>query len=241
MKLPPWLRILWWLLLTGAGIAFLALRRSSLLAGAPSTFDLAVFVITGGLVLAPLFSEVTLWGVTLKQLEKASDEIKRELTSLRLQVTTAVQASSSVSQQFHLGTPPPDSALPALEARIQEVVRRELDSTRPPTEVLPAPSAPPAMVDALFRIRYDLDREIRRIATGRQLGRAPGFDGHQSTIALARLLESDGILPEALADGIREVYSVCSRAIHAEPVTDRQVAFAKLIGSQILLALPRLA
>lgn len=241
MKLPCWLRILWWLLLTGAGVVFLALRRSSLLAGAPSTFDLAVLVITGGLFLSPLFNEVTLWGVTLKQLEKAKDEIKSELTNLRLQVSTAAQASSSVSQQFLLSAPPPDSALPALEEQIREVVRKELDSTRSIAQIPPAPPARPDPVDALFRIRYDLDREIRRIANGRQLGRAPGFEGRQSTLALTRMLEREGIVPEGFSVGIRDVYSVCSRAIHAEPVTEAQVAFAKSIGPDLVGALRRVA
>ncbi len=41
----------------------------------------------------------------------------------------------------------------------------------------------------------------------------------------------------AIAHAIREVYAICSPAIHGEPVSDAQVAFAEDVGPELVAAL----
>src|SRR3569832_422939 len=71
MQLPNWAKIIWWLLLVGVLSFFLHERLPDLLSGKTAATDIAVFGGWMALLLAPLFCEVTLLGVTLKnEIEK---------------------------------------------------------------------------------------------------------------------------------------------------------------------------
>ena len=79
MKLPNWFTISWWLLLVGLLSAFLGHRYTDLAAGRAVPADIVVFVIWVALLLAPLFNEVSLLGITLKQ---QIDELRGYISSL---------------------------------------------------------------------------------------------------------------------------------------------------------------
>jgi len=194
MKLPLWIRILWWLILTGGLGAFLFSRLTSLTAGAGTPFDVAALILFAGLALAPVFSEVTLWGVSLKQhIDEAKREIKQDVDRLRSDVVASLHLTSAVSQQIVVSAPPPDSHLSDLRVQIEDAIRAALAAQ--PQRSPSAPPVPPAFADDLFKVRYLLDREIRRIASGRDLeSHAPGFEGRRSTVALTRVLERADIL-----------------------------------------------
>jgi hypothetical protein len=103
MKLPLWFRILYWLLLVAVLGGFLFRRVDVLLAGNANAFDTLVLAVWVALLLVPLFSEVELLGVKLKQVvDEAKKEIKSDITALRSEVSTAVAAVASVTQHFHL-------------------------------------------------------------------------------------------------------------------------------------------
>jgi len=239
VKLPVWFRVGWWaLLLVGTG-AYLASRLYAIESSNSTPFDLSVLAIFAALALAPLFSELSLGGFTFKQhLEEAKDELKREVTQIRSDLLTAIQFSSTTSQSVTLA-PPPDQSLPAIKASVEEVLRRL--SAGPPTPLRPL-SPIPADVADLFAVRFGLDREVRRIAALRGLERsAAGFEGHRSTLGLVRRLDEAGLIPPKIAIGIRDVYLICSRATHGEPVTSDQAAFAKSLGTELVTALTNVA
>ncbi len=105
MKMPTWLRVLYWLVLVVALGLFLLRRLGPALAGSATTVDALIFVVWMALLLSPLFSEVGLLGVKLKQaIKEAKEEIKAEVTSLRSDVAAIVGASASVNQHFHMST-----------------------------------------------------------------------------------------------------------------------------------------
>ena len=60
MKIPNWLKILWWLAVTGLLTYFLLARLPDLLSGKAAAADVAVFGVWMALLFAPLFSEVNL-------------------------------------------------------------------------------------------------------------------------------------------------------------------------------------
>jgi len=206
--------------------------------GTGSTVDVVVLLVLLGLLLSPLFSEVQLWGLAFKQeLREAKTELKKDLAELKVSIIGLTQ--QTVSQSFYL-SPPPDASLPDAQNRIvhaAEQIQEHLKS--PPGATTPPP--PSDQSAALFRIRYSIDREIRRIAAGRELmTQAPGFEGRKSTLALTRILEGADIIPLTLGAGIRDVYAICSRAVHAEPITSAQSDFARTVGPKIVEALWRL-
>jgi len=97
---------------------------------------------------------------------------------------------------------------------------------------------PPEVTDDvqyLFAVRLNLEKELRRVFESR-LGQQP----ENRPIPLARmigpLVETDIVEPR-LAHAVREVYSVCSPAIHGSDVTAAQVAFVKDVAPGLVSAL----
>lgn len=236
MKLPNWLKIVWWVFLTGLLTAYLYKRYPQLAIGQAVPADIVVFVIWVALLLAPLFSEVSLLGITLKQ---QVDELKTfvfsQINDVRAEVRSAVDVRATFSPQFNIPAPAADSQLPEIERRIKVAVSDALASHGLQAPPAPAQVAVPQDVSFLFATRYNLEKELRRIGEARQ------FNGESRrpapAIHLARALVQAELLEPRLSHAIREVYSVCSPAIHGEPVTEAQMAFVRDVGPELIGAL----
>ncbi len=78
MKLPNWFKILWWILLFILLSYAVSIRFSSFEAGKSNAVDTLVLIIWFALALVPIFNEIELPGLKLKQdrdpLEKQKDE-----------------------------------------------------------------------------------------------------------------------------------------------------------------------
>ena len=75
-------------------IVWLFTRRAAILAGAPSTVDVLVALLLTCLILTPLFSQVTIGGITLKnELAKTEQRLARDITDLRAAVLTNVSVA----------------------------------------------------------------------------------------------------------------------------------------------------
>lgn len=236
MKLPNWLKIVWWVLLTGVLTAYLYKRYPQLAVGQAVPADIIVFVIWVALLLAPLFSEVSLLGITLKQeVEGLKTFVSSQISDVKAEVRSAVDVRATFSPQFNIPAPAADSQLPDIERCIKVAVSDALASHGLRAPPAPAQVAVPQDVSLLFATRYNLDKELRRIGEARQLNsesRRPA-----TAIDLARALVQAELLEPRLSHAIREVYSVCSPAIHGEPVTEAQMAFVRDVGSELIGAL----
>lgn len=237
MNLPNWFKICWWLLLTGIITWFLYNRYSGLVAGHPTSLDVVAFVIWVALLLAPLFNEVSLLGVTLKQeAEELKKFVAAQVSEIRTEVRSAVDVRTTFSPQITVPAPLADSQLPELEKRIKDAVSGALASHG----LKPQETTPPDLrisddVGFLFATRYNIERELRRIADARDV--APTSKRHVSIFQLSRLLAETGLIDPPLEHAIREVYAICSPAIHGEPVSEVQVRFAKDVGPNLVAAL----
>jgi hypothetical protein len=236
MKFPNWFKIIWWLLLTG-GLSFFMWRRLAHLVGGKATsFDIVAFVIWVGLLLAPVFAEVELWGLKLKQeIASVKEHVDRQVQSLRADIRNSVDIRSQFSPNITLMAPPPDAQLPKIEEQLRLTLERELESygleRQPPLEV--SPTVPGDAV-LFFEVRYSIEKELRRIWERRF---PPGSEGrnlplpiHQMTSAL---VDGQFISPQ-LGRAIREVYRVCSPAIHGQQVTEAQVRFVREVTPDLL-------
>ncbi len=236
MKLPKWAKILWWLAITGALTYFLRTRLPDLLAGNSNAADIAVFGVWMALLLAPLFSEVTLLGITLKnEIEELKGAVKTQLHEIRSEVRNAVDVRATFSPQFHMPAPVSDAQLPQLEERIKAAVAGALTSQGVKEE----PKHPVLAVDDdvafLFAIRYHIETELRRLAQRGII--ASAMRTHLPTHKLLRELTESEIVPRDLGSAIREVYAVCSPAIHGENISQAQLEFVKDVGPQLVATL----
>lgn len=237
MKLPNWFKIGWWLLLTGIITWFLYNRYPALVVGQATGADVVAFVIWVALLLVPLFNEVSLLGITLKQeAEELKKFVAAQVSEIRSEVRNAVDIRTTFSPNIMIPAPPTDSQLPELEARIKAAVTGALASHG----LKPQEATPPALrvsddVSFLFATRYNIERELRRITYSRDI--ATTSRRPLPIFQLSRMLAETGLIEPRLDHAIREVYAICSPAIHGEPVSDAQVAFAKDVGPELVAAL----
>jgi hypothetical protein len=108
------------------------------------------------------------------------------------------------------------------------------------TRLWPIDSTPaPEDVALLFSARYNIEKELRRIAEGRGVfsGLASLHHRNLPIGRLAKMLADSDVIDPRLSDAIREVYAVCSPAIHGESVSQPQVSFVKDVAPGLIAAL----
>lgn len=236
MQIPNWLKIVWWIALVSLLTFFLLERLPDLLSGKAAAADIAVFGVWMALLLAPLFSEVTLLGITLKnEIEELKGHISSQLSEVRADIRSSVDVRATMSPTFNLHSAPTDAQLPAIEAQVKAAVATALAERGQPLGAGHMALAVSDDVSFLFSTRFHIESELRRIASGREIGleqRRP-----VPTHLLSRSLVDSGLLDPRLGGAIREVYSVCSPAIHGEPVTEAQVTFVRDVGPELVSAL----
>lgn len=235
MHIPNWLKIVWWLAIVGTLTFFLRERLPDLLSGTAAAADVAVFGVWMALLLAPLFSEVTLLGITLKnEIEELKGHIAAQISDVRADVRNAVDIRATVSPTFNMPSPPADAKLPAIEAQVKAAVAAAF-AEQGKVASSSGSFAVSDDVGYLFATRYHLETELRRLATGREVGIA--VKRALPTHLLTRSLVESGLLDPRLGNAIREVYSVCSPAIHGESISEAQVAFVRDVAPELISAL----
>jgi len=232
MKLPNWFRIAWWAALVLLVGELLFARRDDLLTGRAVPADVFIFLVLVALLLVPLFQEINLFGLKLKQ-EVAA--LKADVAGLRADIRNTVDLRTEISPTFNIPSPPPDEDLPALEERIGRVLKQVLTERGVPVSDFPPtpPTDIPPDVLVLFNIRYQLEREIRRIWE-RSLTALANDRPRMSVVEMARLLAADGRIPSSLVSMLRQVYSVANPAVHGQAVSAAQMDFVKGVAPRIL-------
>lgn len=232
MRLPNWSKIVWWGLVTSSTTGFLYQRYSDLVAGRAAPADVIVFLVWLALVLAPIFDEITIPGLKFKQ---QIESLKKEITQVRSELHSTADARASLSQQINFPLPPSDAQLPDLErvakAAAAEALREYGTRVPPP----PPDVGIPPDVQFLFATRYNLEREIYRIAYAR--GVSPFGPRVISPMQMIRAIASAQLISPQLERSIREVYAVCSAAVHAQDVTPAKIAFVRDVADDLLNAL----
>lgn len=234
MKLPNWFKIVWWLLLLiGVGL-LLTMRISAIAAGQGGAIDALLLVLWVALFLAPVYQEVDILGLKLKQEVR---EVKDAVEDLRAEIRNSVDVRAQINPTFNFPTPPPDSQLPALEIRLRKVLEDVLQSHgREQVAVDASKDDVSNDVLMLFNARYQVEKEVRRIWENRVASESRERR-NMPVYQMLRTLSSEGHLDSRIVGVIREVYAVSSPAIHGEPVTQAQVAFVKDVTPQLISTL----
>ncbi|WP_206957493.1 hypothetical protein [Trinickia acidisoli] len=244
MKLPNWVRTGWWVILIVVLTVFLYGRYPDLKAGRAAAADVVVFVIWIALLLAPLFGEVSLLGIKLKQqFDELENMMTTQITDIRNDLRNTIDVRTTISPSFNIPAAPSDAQLPAIERRINEIISERLSALG----VHVSPSILPINVDNdvsfLFAARYNLEKELRRIMESSPTA-VSNADTTETVRRRAvplpvhlRSLVDLGLIDRQLAGAIREVYSVCSPAIHGESVSKAQVAFVKDVAPRLIATL----
>jgi hypothetical protein len=232
MRLPNWFKVFWWALLIALLTFFLFQRYPDLVEGRATPSDVFVFSVWAALVLVPLFQELSLFGIEVKQeVRELRSELKSELVNLRSQIRNTGDAQARINL-----VPLPDAELPALEKRAQIAVKKTIQQYGSPHEPsLTSRISVDDYTQALFEARYSIERELRRIVAARI---DLGAEGKPRPIVeiIGTLVESQ-LLDFGLASAIREVYAICSFAVHGQTPSEAQVRFVENVLPGLLKAL----
>lgn len=245
-----WLRVIgkaiWWLVLVIMLTILLRLRWESIAGGTATTFDLVVFLVLAGLLLAPLFQEVGLFGLQLKAaIREVKEDVQEEITEFKADIRNRIEARASLSQQlwFPAYAPPTtDEQLRQMEERVGRMLENYLRSYGVAERAEEYDVATvPDRAGYLFGVRYNLERELRRIWQESQIWDRPQPDIEEKRpIPTARilndLLRAEVLDPELLFV-IRQVYSICSAAVHGEKTTSEQQRFVEQNAPRLLASL----
>ena len=218
-------------------------RYPALISGTGNAVDALTVLIWFALALVPIFREIDIFGVKLKQeIQELKTEVEKQFAVLQTEVRTSVR--TEFNPQIHIPFPAPDSQLPDLENQI----KRAIESAFRERSVA---GVPPGQIDFqvsddvqyLFSVRLGLERELRRIwdsalqegwvrdARAMQLRRYQSIGRMTNDLARAEMLR-----PE-LGSALREVYAVCSPAVHGEETSEAQVSFIRDVAPGLITAL----
>jgi hypothetical protein len=218
--------------------AFLYMRLTALVSGSASPFDMLAFVVWACLMLAPVFTEVEMLGFKLKQeIASMKQHVDKQIEGLRADIHNSVDVRSHFSPQITFTTPPSDAQLPEIEKRLLNTLEETLKSydLKRKKEDDGAPPEVPQDNVYFFQVRYSIEKELQRIWETR-FSSPPSQRPLLVTKVLPSLVEAQLISPE-VANAIRDVYSVCSPAIHGRPVSDAQKRFVKEVTPSLLKTL----
>lgn len=234
MKFPSWFRYIWWITIFIASGYLLYQRYSAISSGKANSVDLFILVIWVALALVPLFQEISLPGIALKQqMEEFKQDVRKEFLNIRATLSNVVDVRTQTN--LYYPAPPPDTQLPELAEKVKTAVLDAIEKygLQPISEevesILPSVED---NVQYLFVARYSLEKELRRIWKQR-FGDEEGQRLQPIYKLVAGLTQAE-LIDKKLGHLIREAYSVCSPAIHGEDVSEAKLRFVKDVVPDLL-------
>lgn len=237
-------RAVWWaILVIGIGY-YLGTRLEQLTAGNPTWFDALAFVAWLALGLGPFFKEMEFLGFKLKQeVNELKQHVSSEVAALRDLVQNNDQRQSVQSTQY-IGYPPPtDAQLPNIQEQVRLAVREAVGQLAI-SQPLPAAQGGdlPPDVTLLAAARINLEKALRSLYRP-YVSATTAWDPvrHEPVTRIVSVLTRAEVLSPDLAHAVREVYSVCSLAMHGEEVSTAKVEFVRNTAPELINALQALA
>jgi hypothetical protein len=237
MKFPNWFKIVWWLIILSA-IGYLLFQRfADISIGKGNSIDIFLLLIWIALALAPIFQEISLPGITLKQqFEELKNDVTKELINVRTTLANSLDVRTQVNSFYSV--PPPDNQLPALEEKVKVAVANafEIYGLQPKKQ---GPEILKVDEDTifLFSARHSLEKELRRIWKERIEIEDKNQRRPLSTHNLVQGIVQAELLSPQFGHLISEVFSVCSPAIHGEEISEAKVSFVKDVVPELISVL----
>lgn len=228
MKFPNWFKISWWILLLLISGFILYKRSDAIFNGNAISIDVVIFLVFIALMLVPVFSEIDLLGIKLKQeIEDLKEYINIKVGDIKNEL------HSNHVQSIHiqgLGTPSPESKLPDIESKIKESITPELNNSNITFDNVPDDNI------LMFKVRYGIETQLRRI-----------WENHYQEqnkptpmMEIIHDLMNVKLLNRDIYNPLREILAICNYAIHGKEVSENQVVFVRNNANEIISYLKQL-
>jgi hypothetical protein len=236
-------KAIWWaILILGIGY-YMSGRLEQLQAGNPTWFDALAFIAWLALSLGPFFKEMEFLGFKLKQeVRELKQHVSSEVAALR-DIVQNNEQRQSLSSTHYIGYPPPtDAQLPNIQEQVRAAVREAVGELAPlqPSPAQPGGGLPPDVV-LLASSRIALERVLRDLYRSFASTTISNLVRHEPVTRIVNALIRTEVITPELGHAIREVYSVCSLAMHGEDVSSAKVEFVRNTAPELLNALEALA
>lgn len=234
MKNSENFKTVWWGTLVAIIGFYLYGRYPKLIEGSTSYFDVVVFVIWIGICLAPIFQEMDLFGIKLKQeIDDLKKDVNHQFSILKTEIKSSIEVSNANSNQIYFqsgAVPPKDSEIPNLSEQIQRTLNKMGIKVAPKDDVYDYDVDPDHV--EMFKIRLSFENLLREYSDVDEKYQR----GYSVSILLSELRNYEQISKDIL-HGVREVISVCNYAVHGEPLSKAQIAFVRESAPGLLKAL----
>jgi hypothetical protein len=214
----------WWIMLLIAfGIIIIA-RFDHFASNTLILFDYIILILLFILVFLPLYSEMSMFGFSLKREIESVEESVNDLKSLVISNTNSnvvyfnadPQLTEEQRAQLKRSLEVPDgnsfeSAIHREESAIHEFISAEKTAVN------------------FFAIRYLLEKEIRRIAVNHI-----SDPNKKPILQLVKTIGQQGVFEPDMQNAILEVWSITSGAMHGEEVGEADESFVQSIGLPLL-------
>lgn len=214
-------KVVWWAILVISLGSYLYLRQDQLIAGKPTYFDVVVFLVWISVCLAPIFKEIKLFGLELKQdIEQLKKDISHQLAIMKVELQSSIEVSSSNTSNVHINSGAP---IPASDAQIPDIKQHLAETLREfgigQAELLFTQGIPQENID-LFKVRLSFERLIN------DYSRLNGIDPRRNPMhKIVRDLQRSEIISPNISNGVLEILAICNYAVHGEEVSESQIAF----------------
>lgn len=228
MKLANWFKITWWILILSLTTTTLAFRFHDITIGKSVSFDTYVFIIWVAIMLAPLFQEISFFGIQLKQ---SIDELKGQINEVKNEIHNKITFNPTINL-----IPTGDNKIQELEVKYSNLLDKILETKGKKTRQIQANLLNvPRMQQFLFASRYRIENELRRIWE-----QSIGNSELRRTTPLIKLLKDlidNSIISNEIYHPLREVIAITNFGIHGEVITENQFAFVKDIAPKLIATL----
>lgn len=233
MKSSENFKAVWWGTLVIVIGLYLWGRYPKLIEGSPSYFDAIVFGIWISVCLAPIFQEMDLFGIKLKQqIDDLKKDVNHQLSQMKTKLKLSIEVSNANHNQIYFQSgmvPPKDSEIPNLPEQIQRTLNQM--GITPAAEETEEFSVDPIHVE-MFKVRLAFEYLLREYS-----GISEKYRRRYSAVKLlSEICNYKGVSKQVL-HGAMEVFSVCNYAVHGEPLTRAQISFVRESAPSLLKAL----
>lgn len=227
MKVPKWLKILLWLLTLSAITLLVILRRTEVFSWFPDAYDTYLIIIWVVLMLFPLLSEVEFFGIKFK---REIDNLKSDMNIKFNELKTDIKLNQTMNFNVNTLAPPPSDE--ALKNQIEKI---KSDTTISNDNIPMDLNNIPNDNINLFKIRYNIEKELNRIWEGRFKGDYNlSNNSRQSIIQKLKILDKYDLIHQGLLPILRDILSICNYAIHGEQITESQLEFVNSYYNKVI-------
>jgi len=216
-------------------------RLNNIISGDITQVDTVLLLTWAGLVLLPLVSEVDILGIKLKnqinqvdnKVTKVENQLTKEILTLRTEIVSINQANANTTfnQSFNFG------------ALSDEEIKNKYGNHKKISEInthSKLPEVPNRIID-LFTVRYNLEKEIKRILVdeGEEVSSKTALSG----LTLYVLFQHHSKLNRLMIfEQLLDVISICNAAVYgaSAQVSETQYNFVMSNASMLIHLLKRI-